>query len=215
MQSRNVWRGCMVDNYNKYLKESGIPIRYINDVELIPETGHDSLEFSKLQKYKSNVKNNVNSGVNLYISSSNAGNGKTTWATSIIKSYLNSVKDFSSDFPPAYFVNVASVLETEKQAIENKELLPTVKKMESNILNSKLVVFDDLGIKNFSPYDISKLYYWIDSRTANNKACIYTSNLSADVLRKTVDKRLADRILNYSNIIEFWGESNRKAKEIL
>jgi len=80
------------------------------------------------------------------------------------------------------------------------DITEKIREIERCILSAKLVVFDDIGDKNLSPYDLSLLYYWIDTRTSDMKSCIYTTNQLPKQLEKTFDGKLYSRIVNYSEV---------------
>ena len=103
---------------------------------------------------------------------------------------------------PALFINVSNFLNKKKLAITNRELSPEVQDLEQKILSAKLVVFDDLGVKDVSSYELNSLYYWIDERTSNLRSCIYTSNLSPQALSMILDSRIYSRVVNYSEVKE-------------
>ena len=193
-----------------YLNNSQIPKRYIEDIQLIPSIIDEGV-FIELNTIKDNIKNFVDSGKNLLIYSSNVGCGKTTWATKILKEYINCNSNIKfKNNCPALFINVTSFLNEKKLAITDITLQSRVYDTEQKILSSNLVVFDDIGVKNISDYDLGALYYWIDYRTNNMKSCIYTSNLLPSSLKNVLDDRLYSRIVNYSILKEIKDGDSRE-----
>lgn len=193
-----------------YIKKSLIPKRYLQDIKLIPAK-IDEDTFIYLNDFKNNIFSNVKEGQNLFIYSSHAGNGKTTWAIKILKEFIEQVsnRDWHNHCPGLY-INVTSFLNEKKQAITDKSMSEYISNVEKNILSSPLVVFDDIGVKNVSDYDLGYLYYWIDYRTSNMKSCIYTSNLTPDQLKNCLDERLYSRIVKYSIVKEIKDGDNRE-----
>lgn len=193
-----------------YIQNSLIPKRYIQDIRLVPaKVDEDTFIF--LNEYKTNIISHVNNGDNLLIYSNKVGNGKTTFATKILKEYIEQVSNYTfKNNCPGLFINVTSFLNEKKLAISDKQLYNFVQDTERKILNSKLVVFDDIGVKNQSDYDLGALYYWIDYRTSNLKSCIFTSNLDPDHLRNALDERLYSRVVKYSVIKEIKDGDNRE-----
>jgi DNA replication protein DnaC len=191
-----------------YLNKALIPERYLEDVKLRP-SAEDQEAFEDLNNFKQNIVTNVKEGRNLLIFSNFVGNGKTSWATKILKYYISRVGQSYFETQPALFVNVTNLLNEKRLAISNSQLLIQLNKLEELILKVPLVVFDDLGVKDLSAYDLNNLYYWIDYRTANKKSCIYTSNIEPAQLATMLDPRLYDRIVNYSKHIQIKGGSNR------
>ena len=185
-----------------YINNSNIPKRYLQDISLRP-VKEDVETFKELQDIKNNIVDFVNQGKNLFIYSSSVGNGKTTWSTKLLKEYIEQVSGIMfKNNCPALFINVSNFLNKKKLAITNKELVPEVQDLEQKILSAKLVVFDDLGVKDVSSYELNSLYYWIDERTSNLRSCIYTSNLSPQALSMILDSRIYSRVVNYSEVKE-------------
>lgn len=187
-----------------YLNNSNIPKRYLEEIKLVPSKS-DREAFLELNEIKQNSKQFVDKGDNLIICSNSVGNGKTSWATKIMKSYISSVKSYSFvKNTPALYINVASFLSEKKQAISDKTLLNHIMDLEAKLLTAKLVIFDDLCVRgDTSQYDLSQLYYWIDYRSSNKLSCIYTTNLLQHQLEHALDARLYSRVVNYSKIVTF------------
>ena len=192
-----------------YLENSNIPRRYLSDIKLRP-CQSDEQSFMELNTIKLNIKDFVAQGNNLLIYSAYTGNGKTTWATKILVEYIKSVGRVSfRDNCPGLFINVSNFLNKKKLAITDSSLAEEVKSIEKRILSANLVVFDDLGVKDISAYEMNSLYYWIDDRTSNLKSCIFTSNLSPQILETVLDPRVYSRVINYSILKEITGGDNR------
>ena len=185
---------------DSYFKNALIPKRYEPDIPLTPST-KDEKTFIELNEIRNNIKSFVDGGKNLLICSNNSGNGKTTFATKLLKSYIESVSDRS--FPndtPGLFVNVNSFLNEKKLAINDPSLNEKIKRMEKAIISAKLVVFDDIADKTLSEYDMNTMYYWLDYRTSNLKSCIFTTNQLPEQLKKTLNGKVYSRVVNYSII---------------
>ena len=192
-----------------YINNSNIPKRYQNENRLSPSTV-DEVTFRELNQIKLNINQFVTDGNNLLIYSSHTGNGKTSWATKILLEYINkNGKVMFSNTCPGLFINVSNFLNKKKLAISDSSLLNEVHTTEQKILNANLVIFDDLGVKDISPYEMNSLYYWIDERTSNLKSNIYTSNLNPRQLETILDPRIYSRVINYSIIKEIKGGDNR------
>lgn len=196
-----------------YLDNSLLPKRYLKNISLIPAKVDEQV-FKELNSIKLNIKDFVNKGENLLICSNNCGNGKTTWATKMIREYISSVCDIKfKNNCPALFINVTNFLNEKKLAISDPEMHQRVIDVERKILTAKLVVFDDLGVKDVSQYDMGNLYYWIDERTNNMRSCIFTSNLMPKQLKQVLDERLYSRIVKYSIIKEIKDGDSRNVGE--
>lgn len=183
-----------------YINNSQIPKRYLQETKLEPSDA-DLKTFENLKYIQDNVKQFVNEGKNLLICSRSAGNGKTTWAVKIAKSYIDKVSQFAFvNDTPVVFINVNNFLNEKKLAINDKSMLSRLNKIEKTILSAKLVIFDDIADKTLSEYDMNTMYYWIDYRTANLKSCIFTSNQLPEQLKNTLNGKMYSRIVNYSQI---------------
>lgn len=190
-----------------YLKRSRIPLRYQKDISLIPEK-IDLEVFKTLSSVEKDIKSFVKEGKNLFLFSKNVGNGKTSWAIKIGKAYI----DYASDYAiqcPVLFINIPSFLFKKKASITDPSLRDEVASIENNILNARLVIWDDIAIKDLSEYDRDQLYVWIDTRTANYKSNIYTSNIDINELESIVGARIYDRVVNYSTTLNIKGHSRR------
>ncbi len=192
-----------------YLRNSNIPKRYQSENRLSPSS-EDEQTFAELNQIKLNVNQFVTNGDNLLIYSAHTGNGKTSWATKILLEYINlNSKVMFANACPGLFINVSNFLNKKKLAISNPSLLDEVHDTEQKILHANLVVFDDLGVKDISPYEMNSLYYWIDERTSNVKSSIYTSNLAPKQLQSILDPRVFSRVINYSISKEIKGGDAR------
>lgn len=184
--------------YEVYLKNSRIPKLYQGDIKLIPSNA-DYNAFIKLNEIKKNIKQFVDEGQCLLIYSNYTGNGKTTWSTKLLKAYMSEVSSLGfSNNTPAVFINVNNFINKTKIAISDLEVKEEVNNLKKLILDAKLVVFDELGDKNLSEYDLSLLYDLIDTRVCDMKSCIYTSNQEPLELAKTLDGKLYSRVVQFT-----------------
>lgn len=198
--------------YDLYIENSLIPKRYLKDIPLKPSNS-DVKTFKELQNIRDNIVEFVNNGDNLLICSNKVGNGKTTFAIKILRSYIDSIKDLGFiNNTPALFVNVNNFLNEKKLSIEDKALSDKIRNIEKNILAAKLVVFDDIADKSLSEYDMNTLYYWLDYRTSNMKSCIFTSNQLPDQLKKSLSAKVYSRLVNYS-VIKYITDGDHRGRE--
>lgn len=194
-----------------YLKNSRLPKRYLEDATLFP-VAEDYEAFAKLKKVDENINIFVHQGQNLLITSNETGNGKTSWAAKILKSYINdwACRFAFDDRTPALFINVPEFLAKKKLAINDPEIALEISEIEKCIFTSKLVVFDDIATKSATQFEYDLLYMYINYRTNNLLTSIYTTNISKDRLAEELDERLADRIIGFSiTQVEFKSPSRR------
>lgn len=208
----------MSDFYQKrkdfLIKESGLPIRNLENINLIPEL-KDVESFKQLSLIKDNIVKFVNGGYNLLVFSNNPGNGKTTWSIKLGLAYIDYIAKYSFDYPPILYVNLPLFFDTRKASIQDKSLESEVRRIETIIKQAKLVIFDDIGIRDLSEFERQLLYIWVEYRTSNKKSSIYTSNIHPDNFNNIFGMRIADRILGYSTIIEIVGQSRRNEQNFI
>ena len=154
-------------------------------------------KYKDLTKIKENIVSFVEKGKNLYICSNTCGNAKTTWATKLMLKYFDKTWPNSYDVTRGLYIHVPTLL----LEIKNFGNIP---EYVSRIKEADLVVWDDIALAKLSEYEHEQLLQFIDSRIANTKSNIYTSNIvNADELANYVGSRLSSRIYSNSKVIEF------------
>lgn len=188
----------------KYLMDnSGIPKNRQRVQEL--EAGRDYNEFVKLADIKSDISSFVDLGSNLYICSNETGNGKTSWAIKLLMKYFDTIWAGNGFRIRGYFQHVPTLCNTLKDFSKTHDGLKSV------LETADLVVWDDIAASKLSDYDVTQLLSIIDVRIAEEKSNIYTGNIvTHDALVKAVGNRLASRIWNCSEVVEFQGRDRRK-----
>lgn len=195
---------CIRYSEMKYLMEnSGIPKNKQRSQEL--EAGRDYDEFVKLADIKSDIELFVESGSNVYICSNETGNGKTSWAIKLMLKYFDTVWAGNGFRIRGYFQHVPTLCNVLKDFDKNHDALKHI------LETADLVVWDDIAASKLSDYDVTQLLSIIDVRISEGKANIYTGNITShEALVKAVGNRLASRIWNCSEVIEFQGKDRRK-----
>lgn len=167
----------------------------------------DYEEFKRLSEISKDMIDFTRNGKNLYIYSHNSGNGKTSWAVRLMFCYFDKIWHKSCFDCKALFVNVPNFLYNCKRSISQE-----VKGFEDlcNLISSvDLVVWDDIAESNATSYEHQILLQYIDGRINAGKSNIYTSNKDFEELKVAVGDRLASRIYNCSECIEFLEEDKR------
>lgn len=167
----------------------------------------DYNSFKKLQAKSDDILQFISAGNNLYIYSENCGNGKTTWAIRLMYSYFDKIWHKSCFDCKALFVSVPKFLYNCKRSISQD-----VKGFEElcNLISEvDLVIWDDIGEMKASDYEHQILFQYIDDRINSKKSNIYTSNKNKEQLEDVLGVRLASRIYNCSECIEFLEEDKR------
>ena len=187
-------------------KQSNLPEALWDYKELVCNE-KDLQVYKKLQTKSDAILNFIEEGNNLYIYSENCGNGKTTWAIRLMYSYFDKIWHKSCFDCKALFVSVPKFLYNCKRSISQD-----VKGFEElcNLISEvDLVIWDDIGEMKASDYEHQILFQYIDDRINSKKSNIYTSNKNKEQLEDVLGVRLASRIYNCSECIEFLEEDKR------
>ena len=187
-------------------KQSNLPEALWDYKELVCHE-KDLQVYNKLQTKSDAILNFIEAGNNLYIYSENCGNGKTTWAIRLMYSYFDKIWHKSCFDCKALFVSVPKFLYNCKRSISQD-----VKGFEElcNLISEvDLVIWDDIGEMKASDYEHQILFQYIDDRINSKKSNIYTSNKNKEQLEDVLGVRLASRIYNCSECIEFLEEDKR------
>lgn len=184
-------------------KKSNLPLRAWKDLTL-KVTDEDHAAYVVCNTYKTNVKENIENGVGLFIYGG-VGSGKTVWTYKIARHYMEEVagKQWDEKSTPVYFANVPRLLDDLRSAMKDEQAM---NKLDHAIMESDLVIFDDLGAENATEWAREKLYQYIDYRYANCKASVFTSNKELD----SIDERIGDRIRGTCTLVEFKMSSKRQ-----
>ena len=167
----------------------------------------DYQSFKKLQAKSDDILQFISAGNNLYIYSENCGNGKTTWAIRLMYSYFDKIWHKSCFDCKALFVSVPKFLYNCKRSISQD--IKGFEELCNLISEVDLVIWDDIGEMKASDYEHQILFQYIDDRINSKKSNIYTSNKNKGQLEDVLGVRLASRIYNCSECIEFVEEDKR------
>lgn len=173
----------------------------------IDNDGSDAESFSRLSEIEKDIESFVDSGNNLYIYSQNVGNGKTSWALRLANGYINKSWYKKGMNPIVLFISVPRFLLELKANISTPS--PYIEHIQQHVTSCDLVIWDDIGSKNGTEFEVSHLLSIIDQRINNNKSNIYTSNLNNKELHQLLGDRLYSRVYNYSENIKIVGKDKR------
>lgn len=187
------------------LEQSNIPKSMQRIISLTPEDcDYDS--FCRLAEIKSTIDDYVAIGSNLYLVSTNTGNGKTSWSIKLMLKYFDKVWAGNGLNARAVFIHVPTFLLKCKD-FNNKD--PEFEELKSKLIDIDLVVWDDIGSNGLSNYDLSQLLMYIDQRILAKKSNIFTGNLLESELERALGSRLSSRIWHTSEVIQFYGKDKR------
>ena len=85
----------------------------------------------------------------------------------------------------------------------------------SYILDSDLLIIDDLGTELNNSFTSSQLYHCIDTRLNNNRSTIISTNFSFDDLREQYSERIFSRITSNYILLKITGDDIRLKKAIM
>ena len=157
----------------------------------------DKEEFQELAYIEKTIKDFIQKGKNLYLYSSNCGNGKTSWAIRLLQSYFNQVwpeVDVNENSCKALFINLPNFFIQLKNSISKQ--VDYVTSIKENVLNCDLVIWDDVGTKAGTEFEMENFLSILDYRLCCGKSNIYTSNIVPQSLNQYLGERLCSRILH-------------------
>lgn len=195
---------------DKILDNAMLSPKQRKDIKLVLDSDKsDYGSYATLNKFKEGIMNNIEDNVNLYIYSEITGNGKTSWAIKLLTEYVKrNWINIQINSRPVLFINVPQYLLELKLNIRSQS--EYVQIVQDNFLKADLIVWDDIGTKTASDFELEYLLSMIDNRQRlERKIDIYTSNIIPTELQKYVGDRLVSRILNTSQLIEFKGQDKR------
>ena len=167
----------------------------------LDNTMKDKDAYTILKNIENGVEKFVLSGKNLYIYSQITGNGKTEWSLRMLQSYVHKIWHKSDIGCVCLFINVPKYLIELKNNISKKSSY--IEYIEENVHGADLVVFDDIGSKAGTEFEIEHLLSVINDRIDSGKSNIYTSNITPENLENVIGARLASRIIGMSTIVNF------------
>ena len=163
--------------------------------------------FKEIFSIRSNIKSLVKEGSTFYLYSDLCGNGKTMTALLLCKAYIDSICLESDISCKVLFINVPRFLLELKANISKKS--EYISYINENVLNADLVVWDDIGSKLGTEFEIENMLSLINNRLDCHKSNIYTSNISPEVLSSVLGQRLSSRLIGYSKVLKFCGYDKR------
>ncbi len=202
--------GCQCLRYDEMVslfEQSNIPKGRWGKISLI--AGEDKAQFVRLAEIKKNIKEYVDAGNNLYLYSDNFGNGKTSWAIKLMQAYFNSVWAGNRFRRRGVFFSVPEFIDREHIRMTRED--EDFDELRDALVTCDLVIWDDISAVKMTDYSHSLLLNFIDTRFVNGKCNIFTGNLDGQLLGQHAGGRLASRIWNGSELIQFSGPDRRGA----
>lgn len=143
----------------------------------------------------------AHSGENLYMYGS-PGLGKTMLSGCIAKKVID--KGYSVFYQPAY--KIFRIFEDYKFNQDNKQLN---KAHIDRIMNTDLLIIDDLGAEMTTSFTAEVLFDLVNTRINSKQATIISTNLDFPELETIYSERISSRILGSYTLLEFNGDDLR------
>lgn len=186
---------------NNLFELSGLPKKYFEPQHLVKrEVDADCWDW--LEDVRNNIVEKVQSGLNIVITSTIVGNGKTSWAVRLLQRYLAETALDGRMVEKGMFVVSAQLLtefgdynyfQTMKEFLERFEKLKTC----------DLLVIDEIGGGSLTKASYPYLYDLVNYRVDNNLSTIYTTNYTDEEIIDLLGQRLYSRIYDTSVVLEF------------
>ena len=195
LEFTHLWDSAKLPAWKKYV-----------GVKLRPETV-DVGAFRRLSEIKRNVVEFVQGGGNLYIYSTQYGNGKTTWAVKLMASYFMEVWGGNGFKQRGAFVNVPWLLHKSTEIINHPD--EDFEEFRRTIPLVDIVVWDDIGATYTTEYDYKNMLALVEQRMLAGKCNVFTGNLDYKQFGEKLGGRLQSKIFHESEAIEFRGADRR------
>lgn len=208
------------------LVQSELPSEYLKyDLQHMPfENKISRVVETYVEQFETNIRKRI--GLYLYsapstFNSKGTGLGKTTSLCVLLKEYVmyRLIKNIQAHHitahPPAMFVSVPRLQNLFNSQfrggnIQQQEASNSYYAYKKKMLETDLLGFDDIGVREATPSFLSEMYEWIDTRVNHGKTTLYTSNASLTQLTDYLDERVVSRIRGSVVAIPFMGEDQRK-----
>lgn len=137
-------------------------------------------------------------GANGIIMIGPTGLGKTHLSTAIGRVVIE--KGYSVVSDSAF--RLVNQIESERFSDERDKTIALLSEAD-------LLIIDDLGAENLTNYTLAALTNIIDTRIANEKSTIISTNRDVKELEKTYSQRIVSRMFGYYRQMRFFGSDNR------
>ena len=186
---------------NNLFELSGLPKKYFEPQHLVKREV-DAECWDWLEDVRNNIVEEVQRGLNIVITSTIVGNGKTSWAVRLLQRYLAETALDGRMVEKGMFVVSAQLLtefgdynyfQTMKEFLERFEKLKTC----------DLLVIDEIGGGSLTKASYPYLYDLVNYRVDKNLSTIYTTNYTDEEVINLLGQRLYSRIYDTSVVLEF------------
>jgi len=192
-------RNAFIVRIKRILGESGIKKRFLNRTfENFVITTKNRKAFNAAKNYADNFKCNAKTGKGIYFEGTN-GTGKTHLAVAISLQLINNGIPVICKTSIDLLADVKKAYDDASNISENA-VIDIYRKVD-------LLVIDDLGKEQCTPWTVSTLYSILDYRYEDMKPTIITTNYNEEMLIKRLTPQGGDS-LNAEAIISRFRECN-------
>lgn len=104
-------------------------------------------------------------------------------------------------------MSVPEFMDRNREIINNRD--EEFVKIREDILGCDLVIWDDITSIKLTDFNHAVLFNYIDARMLSNKANIFTGNADYEGMVRNLGGRLASRVWNASEIVQFVDQDKR------
>lgn len=161
--------------------------------------GDDYFNMQKILEFTKQYAETFNENSNSIFMFGKTGLGKTHLSLAIANSVLD--KGYSVIYDSA--INILRNIEREHFSREHSS------DMIDLVMNTDLLILDDLGTEYETPFYNATIYNIINSRLNSGKATIISTNLDLAGIKRRYDERVVSRIISVYTCLAFKGEDVR------
>ena len=184
------------------MKTEGLQDKYLRDYTFENDEGYNPKEMTFARKYVSEWETMKEKGKGLLLWG-DVGTGKSFIAGCIANALIEQrVPVLMTNFP-----KIMNALTSNRDMDKNAYV--------DSLNKYSLLILDDLGVGNNTPYSMAQMFHVIDSRYRSKKPMIVTTNTPLDEMRFTGDldlKRIYDRIQERCTPVKVNSVSIRRQK---
>lgn len=215
---------CIMNSrYAKAVKMAGIQKKYRScNLENLPFKRSNPEAYRKVRKYCDGILHYTDIGYSVYLFSNattentmGTGTGKTTCACAILNHFIFAhvwtitVEGEPMNSLPSYFVRCCDFQNKFSIQYKNADAMLEYQSCKDKMKSCRLLVIDDIALRDCSEAFMSELYEVIDYRIGEELSTIYTSNVNRENIDKCLGQRIQSRLYEDCIPIEISGIDNR------
>lgn len=171
----------------------------------LPETYFEHKLFAE---FAEGIVERIEHGRGFYLWSQLSGTGKSTTAVAVAQEYI--LERLRNDYKVGIrtpqlikFINIADWLEAVRRGMNNDEEAQRAAETTELMKRVPLLVADDFGAEKVSEWTRERLLTVISERYDNERAVIFTSNISLQEVQVLLGSRIRSRIEGMTIPVEF------------